>query len=294
VSGFEFRISSFRCRISSFGFRIPSCGFPIFEFWVSDLESQVAEFGFLISSVGFRISSFGFRYRGVRAGEELGEVALHFCRRCLCHPHRDTHLLRVPGLRFRVSGFEFRVSRFGFSFLVFRFRFSNFGFRVSGLAVSGLGLRLVRIRVNIFSSQVNPGVGVIFQSHMSCRARHLSRRPVAGSLLASHVPVVQQSRRSNPKPCTAREQKLPRSPVAQCPAPAPQPRRSRASSFPRRSGNSQLPWQCQCQSCFVSVVVTEASSYLRLIDSCITQLKAQGPSRTCDGSKEEETVAVGC
>ena len=27
--------------------------------------------------------------------------------------------------------------------------------------------------------------------------------------------------------------------------------------------------------------VTEAGSYLRLIDSCITQLKAQGPSRTC-------------
>ena len=27
---------------------------------------------------------------------------------------------------------------------------------------------------------------------------------------------------------------------------------------------------------------------LRLIDSCITQLKAQGPSRTCDESKEEE------
>ena len=33
---------------------------------------------------------------------------------------------------------------------------------------------------------------------------------------------------------------------------------------------------------------SEASSYLRLIDSCITQLKAQGPSRTCNESKEEE------
>jgi len=30
---------------------------------------------------------------------------------------------------------------------------------------------------------------------------------------------------------------------------------------------------------------TEAGSYL---DSCITQLKAQGPSRTCNESKEEE------
>jgi len=33
---------------------------------------------------------------------------------------------------------------------------------------------------------------------------------------------------------------------------------------------------------------SQAGSYLRLIDSCITQLKAQGPSRTCNESKEEE------
>jgi len=33
---------------------------------------------------------------------------------------------------------------------------------------------------------------------------------------------------------------------------------------------------------------SEAGSYLRLIDSCITQLKAQGPARTCNESKEEE------
>jgi len=35
---------------------------------------------------------------------------------------------------------------------------------------------------------------------------------------------------------------------------------------------------------------SESGSYLRLIDSCITQLKAQGPSRTCTESKEEEEV----
>ena len=29
-------------------------------------------------------------------------------------------------------------------------------------------------------------------------------------------------------------------------------------------------------------------SYFRLIDSCITQLKAHGPSRTCNESEEEE------
>ena len=35
-------------------------------------------------------------------------------------------------------------------------------------------------------------------------------------------------------------------------------------------------------------MVTEAGSYLRLVDSCFTQLKAQGPSRTCNESEEEE------
>ena len=33
---------------------------------------------------------------------------------------------------------------------------------------------------------------------------------------------------------------------------------------------------------------SKLGSYLRLIDSCITQLKAQGPSRTWNESKEEE------
>ena len=33
---------------------------------------------------------------------------------------------------------------------------------------------------------------------------------------------------------------------------------------------------------------SEAGSYSRLIDSCITQLKVQGPSRTCNESKKEE------
>ena len=37
---------------------------------------------------------------------------------------------------------------------------------------------------------------------------------------------------------------------------------------------------------------TEAGLYLRLINSCITQLKAQGPSRTCNESKEEEAPAM--
>jgi len=39
-------------------------------------------------------------------------------------------------------------------------------------------------------------------------------------------------------------------------------------------------------------VMVEAGSYLRLIDSCITQLTAQGPSRTCNESKEEDEEQV--
>jgi len=36
---------------------------------------------------------------------------------------------------------------------------------------------------------------------------------------------------------------------------------------------------------------TEAGSYLRLIDSCVIQLEAQGLSRTCNESKEEEEAS---
>ena len=36
------------------------------------------------------------------------------------------------------------------------------------------------------------------------------------------------------------------------------------------------------------VVVTEAGSYFRLIDSCVIQLKAQGLFKTCNESKGEE------
>ena len=36
---------------------------------------------------------------------------------------------------------------------------------------------------------------------------------------------------------------------------------------------------------------SEAGAYLRLIDSCITQLKAQGHSRTCNESKEVDLGA---
>jgi len=35
-------------------------------------------------------------------------------------------------------------------------------------------------------------------------------------------------------------------------------------------------------------ILSQPPTDLRLIDSCITQLKAQGPSRTCNESKEEE------
>jgi len=47
------------------------------------------------------------------------------------------------------------------------------------------------------------------------------------------------------------------------------------SVFWPRSPHSASSWHLQ------------TGSYLRLIDSCITQLKAQGPSRTCNESDEE-------
>jgi len=39
-------------------------------------------------------------------------------------------------------------------------------------------------------------------------------------------------------------------------------------------------------------VVTKAGSYLRLVDFCITEVKAQGPSRTCNESEEEEAEYI--
>ena len=37
---------------------------------------------------------------------------------------------------------------------------------------------------------------------------------------------------------------------------------------------------------------SKPGSYLRLIDSCITQLKAQGPYTTCNESKEEDYTVL--
>ena len=53
-----------------------------------------------------------------------------------------------------------------------------------------------------------------------------------------------------------------------------------------RKHSSQLKNNHSTEMCSGS----EAGSYLRRIDSCITQLKAQGPSRTCNESKEEEEL----
>ena len=56
---------------------------------------------------------------------------------------------------------------------------------------------------------------------------------------------------------------------------------------------------CRCRIKFLGfrvdkhIVYFESDfGYLRLIDSCITQIKAQGPSRTCNESKEEEEEAT--
>ena len=55
-----------------------------------------------------------------------------------------------------------------------------------------------------------------------------------------------------------------------------------------RVTSTNLTIQRSKYALFSSQVEPEAGSYLRLIDSCINQLKAQGPSRTCNESKEEE------
>ena len=45
--------------------------------------------------------------------------------------------------------------------------------------------------------------------------------------------------------------------------------------------------------CGLVFKVTDADSYVRRIDSCITELEAQGSSRTCHVSKEEEEKVQG-
>ena len=55
------------------------------------------------------------------------------------------------------------------------------------------------------------------------------------------------------------------------------------SPAPRTWGGSQFKNNHSTKMCGGS----GAGSYLRLIDSCITQLKAEGPSRTCNESQEE-------
>ena len=58
--------------------------------------------------------------------------------------------------------------------------------------------------------------------------------------------------------------------------------------LPQISGDNVIHQHISAEMC----CDTEAGSYLRLIDSCITQLKVQGPSRTCNESKEEEEADV--
>ena len=53
-------------------------------------------------------------------------------------------------------------------------------------------------------------------------------------------------------------------------------------------GHGVMASPARCGRVEVHGCVTEAGSVLRLIYSCITQLKAQGPSRTCNESKEQE------
>ena len=69
-------------------------------------------------------------------------------------------------------------------------------------------------------------------------------------------------------PHTHRRKTLPRHSSARIPRPLLQHTHGPCTAAPHRAG-------------------VTCASYLRLIDSCVTQLKVQGPSRTCNESKEE-------
>ena len=56
------------------------------------------------------------------------------------------------------------------------------------------------------------------------------------------------------------------------------------------SRSARMRFKVHTVSCQCVRSGSEAGSYLRLIDGCITQLKAQGPSRNCNERKEEVPV----
>ena len=64
----------------------------------------------------------------------------------------------------------------------------------------------------------------------------------------------------------------------------------RVQGLPRGSGGGRGGVEALLVAVFHHLDhLKEEDSYLRRIDSCITQFKAQGPSRTCHQSKEEAT-----
>jgi len=80
-------------------------------------------------------------------------------------------------------------------------------------------------------------------------------------------------------------------PACQAPPPRLPSRRHSDGELHDLFGNAVLNWyssQFKNNHFTEMCCGTEAGSYLRLIDSCITQRKAQRPSRTCNESKEEE------
>ena len=74
----------------------------------------------------------------------------------------------------------------------------------------------------------------------------------------------------------------------------PQSIRSHQCGEPGRFGAETLALHRRPRHVNLRIVVHTSEAerdYLRLIDSCITQLKAQGTFRTCNESKEEDLVA---
>ena len=74
------------------------------------------------------------------------------------------------------------------------------------------------------------------------------------------------------------------------PGTAPPDSKDRKKVGPQGKYREPDRYRSQCKNNHLTEMCggSEAGSYLRRIDSCITQLKAHGPSRTCDESTEDD------
>ena len=63
-----------------------------------------------------------------------------------------------------------------------------------------------------------------------------------------------------------------------------------SAPVPGHKSKDRIQLRFKSAACSLLRPSEPSNSYMRLIDSCITQVKARGPSRTCDESEEEEKI----